>query len=119
MERTTVINIELAWAAGVIEGEGCFSYHPAKGGRKAYVRIQVGMTDLDILQRLHSISGVGVVNGPYLYKRKNGSPAKPIWSWAVQKQADVAWLLMQLRPWMGERRTDRIDECLTLMGVNS
>lgn len=106
---------DLAWLVGIIEGEGSFTWHAAKGGRKGYGRVQVGMTDLDVLQRAQKVSGVGSIHGPYVYKRKNGSPAKPLWDWCVQAQTDVRELLIDLIPRMCERRASRAAEVLALI----
>lgn len=44
-------DIEIAWMAGLLEGEGCFT---AEGGQRArfrYPRITLGMTDRDVVER--------------------------------------------------------------------
>jgi len=76
---------ELAWVAGLLEGEGCFfpmEYRTEKYGPYVYARVAVLMTDLDILQRLPQVTGVGKINGPTI--RKNPRH-KPIWHWVVSK----------------------------------
>lgn len=96
---------EIAWVAGIVEGEGCITV------RKRYVQplINVNMTDVDIIQRLVEITGVGKVYGPY--KGTN----KPRWEWKVQRINDCIELAKALLPWMGERRTQQIhillDKC--------
>ena len=48
---------ELAWVAGIFEGEGCLYKDPR---RKKDHKLQVVMTDKDIVERLHRITGVGI-----------------------------------------------------------
>jgi hypothetical protein len=45
---------DIAWLAGIIEGEGTFG---RKGHPAGQVRVQ--MTDEDVIDRLHSLTGVG------------------------------------------------------------
>jgi len=110
-----VTDPDMHWLAGLVEGEGSFSWHAPRKHHKGQVRIQVSMTDLDVLQRAQSVAACGHIQGPYVYKRKNGSPAKPIWNWAVQKQGDVRDLMADLYPMMGARRQAKIIECVGLM----
>jgi hypothetical protein len=51
-ERT----VALAWAAGVFEGEGCFSLHKVTSAwhkEYRYFRMSMGMTDEDVVRRFH------------------------------------------------------------------
>lgn len=61
---------DIAWVAGLLEGEGYFGCRIATTKNrpgKAYlqVRICVNMTDEDVLRRAQSITGAGHINGPY------------------------------------------------------
>lgn len=56
---------DLAWAAGFIDGEGCFSNTRSKRTKlPTGVRLTVGQNDPEVLYKLQSILG-GIVNGPY------------------------------------------------------
>jgi hypothetical protein len=61
MEKT-----DLAWAAGIVDGEGCIYVHKRKGTRKNSILytlvLKVNMTHSDTILRLHSIFCVGHVN---------------------------------------------------------
>jgi hypothetical protein len=92
---------DLYWVAGIVEGEGCFTIH------REYIRVSVKMTDEDIIRRLHSVTGIGKVAGPHA----NGD-LKPSWKWEVNVQKDASALMMTLYPIMGERRQEKIEECL-------
>lgn len=106
---------ELAWVAGIVEGEGCFSMdtrQARKKGGKVYINIRVAMVDEDVVRKLHKISGVGTVLGPILSPSRAEHNYQPLYIWAVQKQKDAAALMMTLYPLMGIRRQAKITECL-------
>src|SRR3990167_5406713 len=56
--------IEIAWAAGLFEGEGCISVHRSKG-RRPQPKLNIAMTDLEPMERFAKALGVGNVTGPY------------------------------------------------------
>lgn len=97
---------ELGWVAGLLEGEGSFD----SGGRPGGLRIQVAMTDLDVLERLAQVVGTGTVNGPYKYQAKQ----KPYWRWTVRGTWAMI-LAARIRPNMGARRRQRITALLEEM----
>lgn len=99
---------EVAWLAGLLEGEGYFSIswqysRPSFG-------ISCKMTDKDVLEEARRIAG-GKLYGP----RFNGPGKKPFWVWQINHRASVRNLLVALRPTMGRRRAARIDLILTTM----
>jgi hypothetical protein len=68
-----------AWAAGILEGEGCFSIHRRKDRSNTLnTAIHCEMTDEDIIRRLHAVFKVGTVNArkkyvwPQRYARSQG-----------------------------------------------
>lgn len=63
-------------------------------------------TDLDTLERLVEVTGVGRLNGPYAHTVF----VKPQWRWRLNVQADVYALITTIRPLMGARRGAKIDE---------
>lgn len=102
MQRTVR---DLAWLAGLLEGEGCFSL--AKGhGPRHKITIQLSMTDEDVVRHAAEIAGVGASVKCY---QRGG---KDVFVWIVGKQNDAAALMMTLCPLMGERRQAKIRECL-------
>lgn len=92
----------LAWVAGALEGEGSFLL---RQGRRPEVR--AGMSDEDIIRRLHDVTGVGGVYGPFK-KTHNGKQCKDSWVFSVQNQGEAYALMVALYPWMGKRRQDQI-----------
>jgi intein/homing endonuclease len=93
---------DIAWFAGLFEGEGTIVLPSANNSTS----MAIFMTDRDVLERIHEITGTGSVRGPYYDKR--GSNRKPIYKWATNKHADVVRLLLAIYPLMGERRRSRI-----------
>jgi hypothetical protein len=86
---------DLAWMAGLIEGEGSL----IPGGRR-YGSVRVAMTDLDILQRLAEVFGVGTICS----LRSREAHHKQAWVWQVVRQANVADLTEVIAPFLLERR---------------
>jgi hypothetical protein len=107
--------VELAWVAGLLEGEGCFfpiEYKTKGYGPYTYARVAVLMTDVDVLQRLQEFTGIGHFNGPTPRKDPRH---KPIWHWVASKNKESITLTKAVYPLMGERRRARIDEVLALV----
>jgi hypothetical protein len=96
----------LAWVAGVLEGEGSFLL---RQGRRPEVR--AAMTDEDIIRRLHEVTGVGGAYGPFK-KTFNGKPVKDSWVFSVQNQGEAYALMVALYPWMGQRRREQIRKAI-------
>lgn len=97
----------MGWVVGIFEGEGTIIIRETD--RRRSVRVAVGSTDLDVVERLQALVG-GNLNGPYA-RGKN----KPIWHWRMDRQADVAAFLRALRPHLGERRGTKADEALAVI----
>ncbi len=98
--------VELAWMAGIVEGEGCFCLR--RGDRRYSPEyrmpiLRVGMTDEDVVRRLQDLWPAKMY-GPYQYGSR-----KPFWTWEVWGQR-LTNLLPLLYPLMGKRRQGKIDE---------
>lgn len=93
---------DLAWAAGLLEGEGCFT-RKCLAGTARNITVQCHMTDLDVLQKLKRVLGVGTINGPY----GNGEGNKP--RWMFRTSGPEAYVVMtRVLPFMCSRRRKRI-----------
>ena len=88
-----------AWAAGLIDGEGCISIKRRKtkeGWRCDTLTVTLGMTDKKAIQRLKEITQVGSIR--FLpAKPEKGWRAQYIWSCASGKAASVLRLCL---PWL-------------------
>jgi len=82
---------DIAYIAGLFDGEGSISYkqymRKRKHQKKAYptwsIRMEIAMTDRSVLIWLHEILGVGTVN-PKRYKTKYTVGWKKQWRWRCQ-----------------------------------
>ncbi len=99
---------DLGWVAGILEGEGCFYTKVVKNGESFSLatRIIVSMTDKDVLIRFQHLCG-GWIGGPYLPRKS----VRQVWSWNLWGANAVA-LMKKVRPYMGERRSRKIDEAV-------
>lgn len=107
-------DIEIAWISGIIEGEGCISFHTNMPNS---VCLSVRMTDRDVIEKLHKITGVGnfyVSNTPSTQLNN----WKPSYQWSVSDRNSVVKMLEEIRPHMGARRGEKIDEALQRLQKN-
>jgi|SRR5687768_327672 len=94
--------IDIAWASGLIEGEGCFQIT-----KQSQLTITVGSVDFDIIQRLYHIFKMGHITHRTLMS------SKELYVWKVTKNKHVKEVLHLILPFMGKRRSSKIDELLT------
>jgi hypothetical protein len=104
---------DIAWLAGLLEGEGSFMMAKTKQGGKTYSspRITVNMTDEDVIQRVATLFNTKVYTMPK-YARDGYAPPKQQWRATLTGARAVA-LMEAMLPWMGERRSAKIAEILT------
>ena len=101
--------IELAWLAGILEGEGSFFLENNRSGGKLYryAIVTVNMTDKDVIDRVSALFGTTTYAIP---NTKAGK--KPAYR-ATLKSHKAVVLMEHLLPFMGERRSAKILEVLT------
>lgn len=90
----------IAWVAGIIEGEGSFHYT-----EKTARRLRIRMTDKDVLDKIKSILKIGTLHGPY--KKKNPKH-KDAWEFSVCRRKELIEICNAILPWMCKRRTSKI-----------
>src|SRR5712691_5575847 len=73
--RLEISAAEVAWVAGILEGEGCWTQRRAT---KPRWWVAVRMTDKDIIERLAEVTGIGRVT-PAPSRRGH----KMAWAWQV------------------------------------
>ena len=103
--RTT--ECEVAWLAGLLEGEGTFSRNRLAGATTSYPVISVNICSRDVVE--HAAALLGSIN---VHPR---TPRDPSWSVtyvAAISGAGAAEWMQRLRPLMGERRRKAIDVAL-------
>lgn len=96
--RTNWTRENLAWLAGLLEGEGSFLFHRGKS-----LVIQMAMTDEDVVRRAHKIAGVGNVHGPY-----SRGDFKPQWVFKCSDSKQAYALMVAVLPWLGSRRRQTV-----------
>lgn len=100
---------EIAWAAGIFEGEGTFHPQQKNPTSRALLEMCISMTDLDVLERFSLIAGCGTIKPK---KHHNAKPHwKPQWIWRCSGSAAVD-LAMKFRPHLCSRRKARLDGIL-------
>lgn len=112
--------VQIAWAAGLIEGEGSIQtgegrYSSHTGRRIVAVRIRVVMSDPDVVERLRDIFGVGNI---LPYRNTQGLGKKPLFRWDTSRHDEVKSICQAIYPFMGERRRGQIDRLLAAVAAN-
>jgi len=96
----------LAWAAGILEGEGTIAGRHGKWGIKdRAIAVRVKMTDEDVIRRFHYVVQVGNVTGP----NKPQNP-KHKWTWQAGNFEAAQAVVAMLWPWLHARRKAKIKE---------
>ena len=109
---------QIAWAAGLFEGEGCFTIAtttwPRNNGRVSYtkqIRSKINMTDEDVVRKFHAIVGIGSV----VYVSPTSEKYLPQWQWYTGKVEEARYIYTLLREHLGKRRRMRAEELLRIM----
>ena len=92
---------QIAWAAGLFEGEGYFSI---ANRRRKDITMGLAMADKDVVERFVAIMGVGTL-------RQRMKP-NVLWRWDVYKKSDVETAINLLMPYFGDRRRAKAQEML-------
>ena len=107
---------EIAWCAGLFEGEGNIgSEHkpgPRHKGGRFEPRLGIRMTDEDCLLAFQAIMG-GRLGGPH--SNPNRPNEKPYWAWRVTSWDDFKRIGDLMRPWLKSRRGARYDYAISRM----
>lgn len=99
---------DIAWAAGLLEGEGSF-YVMDRAGRRHLMTVKIEMSDEDVIRRIASIFGRSTSNVTTFQPKPDG------WSRTWTKRwygAEAEKVMCAVLPYMGKRRAAKIRECL-------
>lgn len=104
-DPSAVPEIDVAWLAGLLEGEGTFYVNYTNARRYNYPKIAVNMTDQDVIARAAALFGTSIYTMPMYTEGKQ--------QWKAQCSGERAarWM-RRLRPYLGERRGAKVDEIL-------
>jgi len=95
---------DIAWLAGLLEGEGCFNMSGTNGS----ARISLNLTDRDIIEKAAQLLG-SHINKPCI----RSFPLKTVYSTAFFSHRAAAWM-MTLYPFLGERRKTAVRNTLAI-----
>jgi hypothetical protein len=92
---------DVAWFAGIFEGEGCISIE-----KNGALRLTVAMTDRDIIERIDALFPSANGTRPMtLQHRKDGTPYRQRHCWRIGGEPAGA-VLTTILPWLGQRRSE-------------
>jgi len=100
-------SIDIAWLAGLLEGEGSFMAVPSR--KHITPAINFTSTDEDVAHQVGKFMN-RPVKGPYKY----GANKKFYWTVTTMAQHQVAGWMMTLYTFMGKRRKAKIRELLEI-----
>jgi hypothetical protein len=92
--------IEIAWLAGILEGEGCFMF-------RGTAKISLQMTDEDVVVKVASLMGRPYRARKILENRKQVFVTESFGKQALE-------IMGLVKPHMGTRRSAKIDEVISL-----
>ncbi len=93
MALDDITDVQLAWIAGIIDGEGCLSIAEKYG--LLYVRVYACNTDKLMIDTLVSLTALG-----HVYLRKRGGNHKPLWDWFITSNRDILDFLVKVLPYL-------------------
>jgi hypothetical protein len=107
-------DVDIAWFAGIFEGEGCFSIE--KNGN---TNLTVNMTDLDVIQKIKTLFPKYHNVKPIQPRPAKGYTNQPKvrYTWRVGDPVEVAKITEMILPWLGERRSERAREVLNHLAI--
>jgi hypothetical protein len=105
---------EVAWIAGILEGEGYFGMDNRSKYRYEVSKIppapfiKVSMVDEDIIQRLSKL-----LDKSYFSPSRKTVKGKQVYTLHIGEKEKVLFILQKILPYMGVRRGERITECIS------
>ena len=93
---------QTAWLAGIYEGEGSCAITSGRA-----IRVEIVMTDEDIVKRIHGLTGVGSVKEV----STRNEEYKQAYRWGIGSVEAVTFL-RSILPWLGSRRSERANDAI-------
>ncbi len=106
MTLSTAPIADIAWAAGLFEGEGCIGYW----SRKCSATLVT--TDRDVLDRFVAVVGLGAIEKNPRLSRVGSFAKKPQWVWRASGFEDTQAIVAAFWRWLGRRRRDKCEDVL-------
>ncbi len=98
---------DIAWLAGIFEGEGNMSI--AKNGG---TRISIGMADRDVIDRVNAMFPCTTIQVIVPKPIRGGNQPRTIYTWRISNPVKVREILTLVLPQLGERRAAKAREVL-------
>lgn len=104
---------EIAWIAGLLEGEGYFGIDKRSSKRYQHSTsppapfIKISMVDQDIIERLSKL-----LDKDYFIPKRKTVSNKTVYTLHIGEKEKVLFVLQKILPYMGVRRSERIKECI-------
>lgn len=93
---------EIAWLAGIYEGEGSCAITKGRA-----IRVEVVMTDRDVVERICALTGLGTIHS----LAQRDEKYKAAYRWSIGSLGAVAFLTAVM-PWLGQRRAERAGDAI-------
>lgn len=104
----TTFREEAAWAAGFIDGEGCFMFSSNKA------KFAVAQVRREPLERLCQLFGLGRVTGPYAYQANQ----KPHYRYELTGLSRIQFVMDTVWPFLSEPKREQASEVLLKAQLN-
>ena len=102
----TMTEVELAWVAGLLEGQAAFLREDDLG-----LRVQVELRDGAVLERLRDLTGLGTVSGPFPDEFAREKP-ELYHRYVIGEARGLVALLGALQPHFGDTTRQRVHEAI-------
>lgn len=115
IELPIIDAIDLAWLAGLLEGEGYFAINKDKSNSgKIYYspRIELVMTDLDVIEKVANLTSRKIRIQPAKDNKKESYRITICGKFAIE-------LMQSIKPYMGDRRSNKIEEIFSFWKENT
>lgn len=99
---------EIAWLAGIYEGEGSCAITSGRA-----IRVEIVMTDQDVMERIQRLTGLGSVRS----LPQRDEKYKRVYRWSVGS-LDAVEFLNAVMPWLGQRRAERAEKAVANWTAN-
>lgn len=104
--------MELSWAGGFIDGEGCF-YNAKQAGGYYCTIFTIVNTELELIERFHKAIG-GLGNTQLLPRVKENPKWKPAYQLRISKYADLITFITMIYLYMSPPKRRQYNRCIKL-----
>jgi hypothetical protein len=105
--RCTMTAEEIQWLAGLLDGEGCWYADGRPGRLGCSPRLELHMSDLDVVTRAAALAGGNVL--PYHVRYNKATGRKPTWCVRVPAK-NIPTVTLAVSPWLSDRRRAKCTE---------